>query len=165
MWSGRFSHSDMFRYGVLAGAAGGLAEVIWVCLYSAATGGDAALLARGVTTAAGVNALLPSAPVMTGISVHMALAVLLGVALTGLWQSVASFRFSTASLYAAALATLAAVWAMNFFVVLPVVSPEFIHLVPYWVSLTSKLLFGFAAAEALRRCAVPGLIAQARRAA
>jgi hypothetical protein len=165
MRTGRFSHSDVFQYGVLAGAAGGLAEVIWVCLYSAATGGDAALLARGVTTAAGVSALLPSAPVVTGISVHMALAVLLGIALAGLWQSIASFRPGTASLYAAALAVLAAVWAMNFFVVLPIVSPDFIYLVPYWVSLTSKLLFGFAAAETLRRCAVPGLIAQARQAA
>jgi hypothetical protein len=94
----------------------------------------------------------------------MALAVLLGLAVTGLWQSVAAFRRSAASLYAVSLATLAAVWAMNFFVVLPVVSPMFVNLVPYSVSLISKLLFGLAAAETLRRYAMPVSIAQPHRA-
>jgi hypothetical protein len=163
MTTGRLSGRDVFRYGVLAGAAGGLAEMIWVSIYSAATGGDAALLARGVTTAVGMSALLPSAPVMTGISVHMALAVLLGVALTGLSQSVVGLRRSAASLYALSLVALAAVWAMNFLVVLPAVSPTFVNLVPYSVSLISKLLFGLAAAEILRRYAMPALITQPRR--
>jgi hypothetical protein len=164
MTAGRIPGSDVLRYGLLAGVAGGLAEVIWVSLYSAATGGNAAVLAHGITTVAGMSALLPSAPVATGISVHMALAVLLGLAVTGLWQSVAAFRRSAASLYAVSLATLAAVWAMNFFVVLPVVSPMFVNLVPYSVSLISKLLFGLAAAETLRRYAMPVSIAQPHRA-
>jgi hypothetical protein len=163
MTTGRLSGRDVFRYGVLAGAAGGLAEMIWVSIYSAATGGDAALLARGVTTAVGMSALLPSAPVMTGISVHMALAVLLGVALTGLSQSVVGLRSSAASPYTLSLVALAAVWAMNFLVVLPAVSPTFVNLVPYSVSLISKLLFGLAAAEILRRYAMPALITQPRR--
>jgi hypothetical protein len=137
-------------------------EMIWVSIYSAATGGDAALLARGVTTAVGMSALLPSAPVMMGISVHMALAVLLGVALTGRSQSVVELRSSAASLYALSLVALAAVWAMNFLVVLPAVSPTFVNLVPYSASLISKLLFGLAAAETLRRYAMPALITQPR---
>lgn len=163
MTTGRLSGRDVFRYGVLAGAAGGLAEMIWVSIYSAATGGDAALLARGVTTAVGMSALLPSAPVMTGISVHMALAVLLGVALTGLSQSVVGLRSPAANLYTLSLVALAAVWAMNLLVVLPAVSPTFVNLVPYSVSLISKLLFGLAAAEILRRYAMPALITQPRR--
>lgn len=163
MTTGRLSGRDVFRYGVLAGAAGGLAEMIWVSIYSAATGGDAALLARGVTTAVGMSALLPSAPVMSGISVHMALAVLLGVALTGLSQSVVGLRSPAANLYTLSLVALAAVWAMNFLVVLPAVSPTFVNLVPYSVSLISKLLFGLAAAEILRRYAMPALITQPRR--
>lgn len=163
MTTGRLSGRDVFRYGVLAGAAGGLAEMIWVSIYSAATGGDAALLARGVTTAVGMSALLPSAPVMSGISVHMALAVLLGVALIGLSQSVVGLRSPAANLYTLSLVALAAVWAMNFLVVLPAVSPTFVNLVPYSVSLISKLLFGLAAAEILRRYAMPALITQPRR--
>ena len=52
------------------------------------------------------------------------------------------------------LAALAGVWAVNFFVVLPIVSPAFVHIVPYAVSLTSKLLFGVAAAEVVRDDAI-----------
>jgi hypothetical protein len=152
---------ETIRRGILAGVAGGLAEIAWVSLYAAVTGGNVAILARGVTTAAGVTALLPASPVTMGIAVHMLLAVMLGVALAGLWQALAPTQ-RAGSLYAVALAALAAVWAINFFVVLPAISSAFVHLVPYSVSLVSKLLFGLAAAETLRRC---GLAGEARVAA
>jgi hypothetical protein len=42
------------------------------------------------------------------------------------------------------------------FVVLPAVSPTFVNLMPYSVSLISKLLFGLAAAETLRRYSYAG---------
>src|SRR5579863_7425308 len=61
--------------GIIAGTAGGLAEIAWVTLYAGATGGNAAVLARGVTSAAGVTALLPQSPVALGVAVHMTLAV------------------------------------------------------------------------------------------
>jgi hypothetical protein len=48
------------------------------------------------------------------------------------------------------LAALAAVWTINFFVVPPIIGTGFAHLLPYAVSLTSKLLFGAAAAEVVR---------------
>lgn len=151
MTQAHLSLTEIMKRGLLAGIAGGLAEVAWVSLYAAASGGDAAILARGVTTAAGMTALLPSAPATAGIVVHMMLAALLGVVLTGLWQSLAGREHGAKALYGFMLASLAFVWAMNFFVVLPAVDPSFIHLLPYSVSLVSKLLFGLAAAEALRR--------------
>ena len=157
MTTGRRNISDTIKYGILAGAAGGLAEIAWVSLYATLTGGDAAILARGVTTAAGATVLLPAAPVTMGIVVHMALAVALGIALAGLWQTLAR-RHGAGSLYAVAVAALAGVWALNFFVVLPAISPAFVHLVPYSVSLLSKLLFGLAAAETLRRCAMADVV-------
>jgi hypothetical protein len=155
MTTGRRHISETIKFGIFAGVAGGLAEIVWVSLYAIVTGGDAAALARGVTTAAGVTALLPAAPVTIGIAVHMMLAVMLIVALAGLWQALARTR-RAGSLYAIVLAALAAVWAVNFFVVLPAISPAFVHLLPYSVSLMSKLLFGLAAAETLRRCALVG---------
>ena len=151
MMTSRLGVNEIIKRGLLAGAAGGLAEIAWVSLYAALTGGDAAILARGVTTAVGVTALLPAMPVTMGIVVHMALAVLLGIVLVGLWQALA--RRDTISLYGFMLAALATVWAVNFFVILPVISPAFALLIPYPVSLTSKLLFGLATAETLRRCA------------
>ena len=168
MTTGRRIASDIFTFGILAGVAGGLAEIAWIWLYAAATGGNAAVLARGVTIAAGASAVLPQAPVSTGIAVHMILAAMLGIALAGLWRALARTQ-GVGGLYAVAVAALASVWAMNFFVVLPAISPAFVLLVPYSVSLVSKLLFGLAAAETLRRCTIvaatprPGRVRAANR--
>ncbi len=130
---------EIFRTGAFAGAAGGLAEIAWVTLYAGVTGGDPAVLARGVTTAAGVSALLPASPVIVGIAVHMTLAVTLGIALAFVWSALRERQPSLTNPYPFMLAALSGVWAINFFVVLPIVSPAFVHLVPYAVSLTSKL--------------------------
>jgi hypothetical protein len=139
------------RHGILAGAAGGLAEIAWVTLYAGATGANPATVARGVTTAAGLSALFPADPVALGVTVHMTLAVMLGIALSFGWRAMLSHRLDIAGLFPFMLIPLIGVWAVNFFVVLPGISPAFIHLVPYSVSLMSKILFGLAAAETFRR--------------
>ena len=138
------------RHGVVAGVAGGLAEIAWVTLYAAATSADPATVASGVTTAAGLSALFPAAPVAVGVTVHMALAVTLGIALSFGWRALSSHRLDAVGPFPFMLAALVGVWAINFFAVLPIISPAFIHLAPYPVSLMSKVLYGLAAAEALR---------------
>jgi hypothetical protein len=138
------------RRGLVAGAAGGVAEILWISIYAAASGANAATLARGVTTAVGVSALLPAAPVAFGVIIHMTLAVALGIALAFAWRALSTYWPERAVLYAFVLAVLACVWAVNFFIVLPLISPDFVPLVPYPVSLLSKLLFGLAAAAVLR---------------
>ncbi len=45
--------------------------------------------------------------------------------------------------------TLAAVWTMNFFIVLPVLNPVFIVLMPYPATFASKMLFALAMAGVL----------------
>jgi hypothetical protein len=148
------SEIQTVRHGFIAGAAGGLAEIAWVLLYAGITGGDATVLARGVTSAAGVTALLPLSPVILGVIVHMELAVIVGLLLGFAWRELRAQWPSLRSPYPFALAALAGIWALNFLVVLPLVSPAFVHLVPYTVSLTSKLLFGIGAAAALQ-CQTP----------
>jgi hypothetical protein len=138
------------RHGVVAGVAGGLAEIAWVTLYAGATSADPATVASGVTTAAGLSALFPAAPVAVGVTVHMALAVTLGIALSFGWRTLSSHRLDAVGPFPFMLAALVGIWAVNFFAVLPIISPAFIHLAPYPVSLMSKVLFGLAAAEALR---------------
>ena len=140
---------ETFRLGAIAGAAGGLAEVAWVALYAGVTGDDASVLAKGVTTAVGVNALLPNSPVAMGVAIHMTLAIMLGISLAFTWRALAANRANPVAPYAFAMMVLIVVWAVNFFVILPIVSPSFIHLVPYAVSLTSKLLFGLAAGSVI----------------
>lgn len=147
---------ETVRQGVIAGSAGGLAEIVWVTLYAGATGANPAMLARGVTTAAGANALFPAAPVALGVTLHMGLAVMLGIALAFVWRMLSAHRVA-ASPFPFMVAALVGIWAINFFVVLPIVSPAFIQLVPYPVSLMSKVLFGLAAAGVFRVLADPTL--------
>jgi hypothetical protein len=154
---------ETIRLGAIAGAAGGLAEIAWVTLYGLATGGSPATLARAVTTAAGASALLPADAVSMGVAVHMAIAVALGVALAFAWQSITVYRASADGVFPFMIAALTGIWAINFFVVLPVVSPAFVSLVPYSVSLISKLTFGLAAAGVFRLLAAPSTTMQHAR--
>jgi len=52
--------------------------------------------------------------------------------------------------YSLPILTLTTVWAVNFFLVLPYLNPRFVDLLPYSVTLVSKLLFGLSAAMVLR---------------
>jgi hypothetical protein len=137
---------DFLRTGLLIGVAGGLAEIPVVWLYSALTGENAAVVARHVASAVGLD----GASAAAGIAIHMGLAVALGVVLSAIVQSLAALLASRRAIWAFMIGSLVAVWAINYFIVLPVVSPGFVHLLPYTISLTSKLAFGVAAAEALQ---------------
>ncbi|MGA8610673.1 MAG: hypothetical protein WB760_02945, partial [Xanthobacteraceae bacterium] len=63
--------------------------------------------------AAGVSALLPSSPVMLGISVHMSLAIIVGILLASAWRELREQWPSLRSPYSFALAALAGIWALN----------------------------------------------------
>jgi hypothetical protein len=132
--------------GLLIGFAGGLAEILVVWLYAASTGGDAAMVARHVASAVGLDGSSAAA----GLAVHMGLAVALGITLSAMVQSLAALLVRDQAIWAFMMGSLAAVWAINYFVVLPVLSPGFVHLLPYAITLASKLAFGVAAAAALQ---------------
>jgi hypothetical protein len=157
-FSTRIAATDIpriLRTGLGMGLAGGLAEIVVVSLYSAMTGGDAGRIARHVAAAVG----LPGASASVGVGVHMALAVGLGIGLAAL---VAAVRGAERAVLPMMLLSLAAVWAVNFFIVLPLLSPGFVHLLPYGVTLGSKLAFGLAAAMAWRGIGVARLLPAGR---
>jgi hypothetical protein len=139
------------KIGVLAGIAGGSTEVVWVIAYGAFSDARTADIARGVT-----HSVLPAAAgtmvaVPFGILIHMALAATLGIALAvALGPLFARPRPALAG-PAAAVAALVAVWAVNFFVVLPALDPSFLRLLPMAATLASKTLFAVAAAAVLAR--------------
>jgi hypothetical protein len=133
--------------GVGIGLAGGFAEIGVVSLYAALTGTDAGDVARQVAVAVG----LPDVSVASGVMVHLALSVGLGVALVWLVQLAVLRPMRTASVVGFMTACLAVVWAVNFFIVLPRLSPGFVTLLPYGVTLASKLMFGVAAGLAFCR--------------
>ena len=79
----------------------------------------------------------------------MLLAVALGYAFAYvLWKPFARPRGMVVTL-AVSVLTLATVWTLNFYVVLPVLNPVFIALMPYPVTFASKMLFALAMAVTL----------------
>ncbi|OGI50541.1 MAG: hypothetical protein A3D32_04180 [Candidatus Muproteobacteria bacterium RIFCSPHIGHO2_02_FULL_60_13] len=145
----RYRPLPLWRLILLASLTGGMAEIVWVSLYAAFTSLTAATVAREVTAS-----LLPAfaagaTGVWLGIVIHMLLAVALGYGFVYvLWNPFARPQGMVATL-AAAVLTLAVVWSMNFFVVLPVLNLVFITLMPYPVTFASKMLFALAMAVTL----------------
>lgn len=134
--------------GVLAGIAGGAAEIAWIGTFAPISGGDAGAIARGVTESLLPQLAAPGLAALLGVAIHMGLAILLGIAVAGVLRSLWPRRLRGSPLeFAAIITALAGVWAMNFFILLPVINPDFVTLVPYWASLVSKVLFGGAAAS------------------
>jgi hypothetical protein len=140
----------ILRIGVLAGLAGGSAEVAWIAGYSAVTGASATAVARGVTTAFLPGLAESSAAVSLGIVIHMLLAVGLGIAVAATFSAPLLRRIVGWPRSTLVVLTLGIVWAFNFMVVLPVLEPSFVSLLPLTATLASKLLFGVAAAATLR---------------
>jgi len=134
------------RNGVAIGIAGGLAEIVVVTLYCAVTGASALDVGRHIASAVGLD----GASAWAGVAIHLALAAALGIAIMFAWNPANGNPARAAPLYASMLLVLAAVWAINFFMVLPMLSPDFVTLLPLPVTLASKLMFGWTAAFALR---------------
>jgi hypothetical protein len=146
--------SSKLKYGVIAGLAGGIAEIVWISAYAAVANVSPALVATGVTETA-LGPVGGALAVPAGIGIHMALAAILGVIVVGLWRTLWPEPRGAALDYAALTAALGAVWALNFLVILPVVNPAFVGLLPYAATLASKLLFGLAMAATLHACERP----------
>jgi hypothetical protein len=144
------STRNVLRIGILAGLAGGVAEVAWIAGYTVVTGASGAAVARGVTTAFLPN--LADSPVAVGLGIilHMLLAVGLGLAVAAAFSAPLLRRVVGFSRSTLVVLTLGIVWAFNFMVVLPVIEPSFITLLPLAATLASKLLFGVAAAVTFR---------------
>lgn len=127
---------------ILAGLLGGLAEIAWVSVYSYLTPVSAIEISRQVLTA-----VIPSiadsyfAPLL-GVFIHLLLSVLLAIVFAATVLRPVARRYGSIGITLACLMTLAVVWKINFFVVLPLINPAFILLLPYSISLISKLLFG-----------------------
>ncbi len=136
--------------GLAAGAAGGLAEVLWVWVIAPATGGDPVAVAQGVSETLFPSIAAGSFSVALGLFIHFALAMALGVAVAiGVRRAFPALA-GRATEFALIVALLGLVWAINFGVILPLVNPAFVVLLPLWASLASKLLFGVFAATAMR---------------
>ena len=142
--------STGWRLVLIAGLGGGLAEVLWVMFYAALTRTSGVEVARQIT--ASVFPALASAAVapLLGVGIHLLLSLLLAIAFAFIvWPPFARFFGMAAGTMISALVVLVSIWAVNFFIVLPVLNPAFVTLMPYPVTLISKILFGLAMASVL----------------
>lgn len=133
----------------LAGLAGGVIEIAWISLYSSLTATSSVEVARQVTAtvlpAAAGNGFAP----FLGIGIHLVLSIALAAGFAALLFGPVARRFGATGIFLSGLTTLSAVWAVNFFFLLPLLNPGFPLLMPYAVTLTSKLLFGAAMSSVL----------------
>jgi hypothetical protein len=88
--------------------------------------------------------------VWVGILIHLTLAVSLGVAVAFAIRLLLLGYGRVYAEFSLVILTLATVWGVNFLLVLPYLNPRFVDLLPYSVTLASKLLFGLVAATIFR---------------
>lgn len=141
--------TNRLSLGALAGFAGGAAEIAWILLYSGPGNVDGATVAKAVTSTFSSTVALSSTGVMFGVVIHMLIALLLGMAIAILSRRLLPRSRSALLEPCFVVASLIGVWVLNFHLVLPLINPEFVHLMPLEVSLASKVFFGIAAAFVL----------------
>jgi len=134
---------------LLAGLAGGIAEVLWVLAYSALTPLSTSEVAREVAASVVPQLAASAAAPALGLAIHLALSIALAYAFVGAAARLCPGTRSGAQTVAIAVFALAGVWALNFLVLLPLFSPRFATLLPYAATLVSKLLFGAAMGSVL----------------
>lgn len=129
---------------ILAGMVGGVMEIGWISIYSYISSVSAPNVARQISaTILPYTADLYYAP-MFGIFIHLILSLILAMFFSAIILKPAVRSYGTLGIMLSSLMTLGMVWAINFLIVLPMLNPSFISLMPYIVTLISKLLFGAA---------------------
>lgn len=136
---------------LIAGLAGGIAEILWVLGYGAFAPVSATEVAREVTASVLPDMAASAAAPALGIGIHLALSIALAGAFVAALLKVFPGRHSVTGCVGLAVMVLAGVWALNFLLVLPVLNPRFVTLMPYAATLVSKALFGLAMGAVLAR--------------
>lgn len=136
---------------LIAGLAGGIAEILWVLAYGAFAPVSAAEVAREVTASLLPGAAASAAAPALGVGIHLALSIVVAGAFVAALLRVFPGRHSMAGYAGLAVIALAGVWALNFLLVLPVLNPRFVTLMPYAATLASKALFGLTMGAVLAR--------------
>jgi len=132
---------------LMAGVVGGMAEVLWIVAATMVLSTDGWAISRAVATTVIPDLAASSIAPWVGLLIHF----LLSIALATIFVRAFSRRLGAATLFLAALVALAAIWAFNFLLLLPLINPAFVALLPHPVTLISKLLFGVAMAAVLVR--------------
>ncbi len=128
----------------LAGLAGGAAEVAWMSLFAGIQHADGLAIAGQITASFIPGSAHAAWAAAAGLLIHFALSIVLAGAFATLaWKPLLRYA-GRGGLIIGGLTALTVVWAINFFVLLPVINPAFVALVPLPAAFISKILFGVA---------------------
>lgn len=145
---------------LIAGLAGGTAEILWVLGYGAVAPVSAAEIAREVTASVLPGAAAWTAAPALGVGIHLALSIAVAYAFLAALGRLLPGCHNAGRYVALAVAALAGVWAVNFLLLLPLLNPRFVTLMPYAATLFSKALFGAAMGAVLARTAPRRLVSE-----
>ena len=107
-------------------------------------------MAREITATILPQAAFGAAGALLGLAVHFTLSVALGLVIGAGLTSMGKRRGFAGTL-TMLVGALIVVWVLNFLVGLPMLNPQFLNLMPWYVSLASKVAFAIAMALVLRR--------------
>lgn len=134
----------MWKLILLAGIAGGLAEIPWIAFHSGAGRVDGAMVAKQVVASFWPAAVEWSFASALGVIIHLALSIALAAMAVPLLSCITARNSGAGVTLGSAMLMLAVVWKVNFFIILPLVNPTFTSLMSHSITLVSKLLFGMA---------------------
>lgn len=130
------------RIVIIAGLAGGMIEVFWVSLYSSFSSVSIAEIGRQVTASLFPIATSSAIAPTLGLFIHLSLSLGLALLFISMVLKPVFKRYGKPGIMISSMITLALVWKINFFIVLPLLNPTFIGLMPLMITFISKLLFG-----------------------
>lgn len=133
----------------VAGLAGGLAEVLVIAFYALGTGRDGWAIAAAIAGTVDPSLGTGMFAAVAGLVIHFALSLL--VAICFAVTLLPMIRTDAKTVLVTALASLAFIWAINFFIVLPALNPGFLTLVPPATGFISKAMFGLAMSAVFAR--------------
>ena len=143
--------SKALAAGAVAGLAGGLAEVVFMGGYGSITGLDPSEILRLITvTFFDSSVAFGPSGLWAGLLIHFALSLAIGLSFGFFARYALKGSFSYSKALAWGSLTLTAIWACNFFVILPVYNAAFIELVSPGAAFFSKLSFGVVLALGVR---------------
>ena len=146
------SVSSKFRWLFIAGLCGGLAEVLWIGAYCLIYDIHLSMIGTAISATVFPGSELSSYAPYAGLGIHLVLSIALALGFgTIAWPYIGTVLGNTGTMILS-IATLALVWKVNFYLVLPVLNPDFINMFPIGITLISKLIFGTAMGLTLLGC-------------
>ncbi len=127
---------------MLMGLAGGMAEVVLVLMYCFFTNTSVSYVGYEITHSIFTGPAPSVGLAWLGLFIHFALSSLVAIGFVSVFRGIL-IKLSKRAMLMLSMSVLACIWAINFFMVLPMINPTFVTIMPLGFTLLSKLAFGF----------------------